>query len=179
MLICCFSTDYVLVQDKSFKKFAKAYAKDQDLFFKEYVVVFHPFSSSQCNLHFLAFPPLSPSSSSWASPLNNGSPLSPGSSPPWMSRSKSGLPLSKLDAPDPRRAGPRCAGCVGLGTEPDVDAAPGVGWWKTHLSLIYHNLFYVICSLRTYPSIACSFVVSSLLGICFIYCLYKLSWVCA
>ena len=32
-----FSTDYVLVQDKVFKKYAKAYAQDQDLFFKEYV----------------------------------------------------------------------------------------------------------------------------------------------
>lgn len=30
-------TDYVLVTDKSFKKYAKAYADDQDLFFKEYV----------------------------------------------------------------------------------------------------------------------------------------------
>lgn len=28
-------TDYVLTQDKSFKKHAKAYAEDQDLFFKE------------------------------------------------------------------------------------------------------------------------------------------------
>jgi cytochrome c peroxidase len=28
-------TDYVLVQDKSFKKHAKAYADDIDLFFKE------------------------------------------------------------------------------------------------------------------------------------------------
>ncbi|KAG6865480.1 hypothetical protein C0991_002192 [Blastosporella zonata] len=28
-------TDYVLVQDKSFKKYAKAYAQDNDLFFKE------------------------------------------------------------------------------------------------------------------------------------------------
>lgn len=34
------STDYVLVQDKVFKKFAKAYAQDQDLFFKEYVSTF-------------------------------------------------------------------------------------------------------------------------------------------
>lgn len=31
-----YRTDYVLVQDKNFKKFAKAYADDQDLFFKEY-----------------------------------------------------------------------------------------------------------------------------------------------
>ncbi|KIJ95716.1 class II peroxidase, partial [Laccaria amethystina LaAM-08-1] len=30
-------TDYVLTQDKSFKKHAKAYADDQDLFFREYV----------------------------------------------------------------------------------------------------------------------------------------------
>jgi cytochrome c peroxidase len=30
-------TDYVLTQDKSFKKYAKAYAEDQDLFFKECV----------------------------------------------------------------------------------------------------------------------------------------------
>ena len=29
------STDYVLVQDKSFKKHVKAYANDIDLFFKE------------------------------------------------------------------------------------------------------------------------------------------------
>ncbi|KAF5357298.1 hypothetical protein D9758_005875 [Tetrapyrgos nigripes] len=29
-------TDYVLVQDKSFKKYAKAYADDQDLFFKDF-----------------------------------------------------------------------------------------------------------------------------------------------
>lgn len=33
------STDYVLVQDKSFKKFAKAYADSQDLWFKEYVCI--------------------------------------------------------------------------------------------------------------------------------------------
>ncbi|KAG2016338.1 cytochrome c peroxidase, variant 2 [Coprinopsis cinerea AmutBmut pab1-1] len=31
-------TDYVLTQDKSFKKHAKAYAEDQDLWFKEYVI---------------------------------------------------------------------------------------------------------------------------------------------
>ena len=37
-----FSTDYVLVQDKVFKKYAKAYAQDQDLFFKEYVSPSHP-----------------------------------------------------------------------------------------------------------------------------------------
>ena len=30
------STDYALVQDKTFKKYVKAYAADQDLFFKEY-----------------------------------------------------------------------------------------------------------------------------------------------
>jgi cytochrome c peroxidase len=30
------STDYVLIQDKSFKKYAKAYADDSELFFKEY-----------------------------------------------------------------------------------------------------------------------------------------------
>jgi cytochrome c peroxidase len=29
------STDYVLVTDKSFKKFAKAYADDESLWFKE------------------------------------------------------------------------------------------------------------------------------------------------
>ena len=29
------STDYVLVTDKTFKKWTKAYADDQDLFFKE------------------------------------------------------------------------------------------------------------------------------------------------
>lgn len=32
-------TDYVLVQDKSFKKYAKAYAQDQDLFFKDFSAV--------------------------------------------------------------------------------------------------------------------------------------------
>ena len=32
---CSRRTDYVLTQDKSFKKFAKAYAQDQDLWFKE------------------------------------------------------------------------------------------------------------------------------------------------
>ena len=35
-LIVILSTDYVLIQDKSFKKYAKAYADDNDLFFKEY-----------------------------------------------------------------------------------------------------------------------------------------------
>ncbi len=35
-----FRTDYVLTQDKSFKKYAKAYAEDQDLFFKECVFKF-------------------------------------------------------------------------------------------------------------------------------------------
>lgn len=30
-------TDYVLTQDKSFKKWAKAYADDEELWFKEYV----------------------------------------------------------------------------------------------------------------------------------------------
>lgn len=39
-------TDYVLVQDKSFKKFAKAYADNQELFFKEYVSV--PVSEVSC-----------------------------------------------------------------------------------------------------------------------------------
>lgn len=34
-------TDYVLVTDKNFKKYAKAYAEDQDLFFKEYVIAFN------------------------------------------------------------------------------------------------------------------------------------------
>lgn len=29
------STDYVVISDKSFKKFAKAYADDNELFFKE------------------------------------------------------------------------------------------------------------------------------------------------
>ncbi|KAG1715774.1 hypothetical protein ID866_1398 [Astraeus odoratus] len=33
-------TDYVLVQDKSFKKYAKAYADDQDLFFKDFSAAF-------------------------------------------------------------------------------------------------------------------------------------------
>lgn len=33
-------TDYVLVQDKSFKKWARAYADDEELFFKEYVPFF-------------------------------------------------------------------------------------------------------------------------------------------
>jgi hypothetical protein len=28
-------TDYVLIQDKSFKKFAKAYADSEEVFFKE------------------------------------------------------------------------------------------------------------------------------------------------
>ena len=32
-------TDYVLTQDKSFKKYAKAYAQDQDLFFKDFSAV--------------------------------------------------------------------------------------------------------------------------------------------
>ncbi|KAK0240744.1 heme peroxidase [Armillaria nabsnona] len=32
-------TDYVLTQDKSFKKYAKAYADDQDLFFKDFAAV--------------------------------------------------------------------------------------------------------------------------------------------
>ncbi|KAG6817497.1 hypothetical protein H0H87_008122 [Tephrocybe sp. NHM501043] len=32
-------TDYVLVQDKSFKKYAKAYAQDNDLFFKDFAKV--------------------------------------------------------------------------------------------------------------------------------------------
>ena len=34
-------TDYVLVTDKSFKKYVKAYAEDQDVFFKEYVELWH------------------------------------------------------------------------------------------------------------------------------------------
>ena len=34
-IVCSCRTDYVLTQDKSFKKWAKAYAQDQDLFFKE------------------------------------------------------------------------------------------------------------------------------------------------
>ncbi|TFK53622.1 heme peroxidase [Heliocybe sulcata] len=33
-------TDYVLTQDKSFKKYAKAYADDQDLWFKDFAKVF-------------------------------------------------------------------------------------------------------------------------------------------
>ncbi|KIM69539.1 peroxidase [Scleroderma citrinum Foug A] len=33
-------TDYVLTQDKNFKKFAKAYADDQDLFFKDFSAAF-------------------------------------------------------------------------------------------------------------------------------------------
>ena len=40
------STDYVLTTDKSFKKYAKAYADDQDLFFKEWVLSF-------CGLFFI------------------------------------------------------------------------------------------------------------------------------
>jgi len=32
-------TDYVLTQDKSFKKFAKAYADSNDLFFKDFSAV--------------------------------------------------------------------------------------------------------------------------------------------
>lgn len=35
----CYRTDYVLTQDKSFKKFAKAYADSQDVFFNEYVAL--------------------------------------------------------------------------------------------------------------------------------------------
>lgn len=35
--LSAFRTDYVLTQDKSFKKYAKQYAQDQDLFFKEFV----------------------------------------------------------------------------------------------------------------------------------------------
>jgi cytochrome c peroxidase len=31
-----YRTDYVLTQDKSFKKIAKSYAEDQDLFFKDF-----------------------------------------------------------------------------------------------------------------------------------------------
>ena len=31
------STDYVIIQDKSFKKFAKLYADNEEVFFKEYV----------------------------------------------------------------------------------------------------------------------------------------------
>lgn len=31
------STDYILTQDKSFKKYAKSYADDQEVFFKESV----------------------------------------------------------------------------------------------------------------------------------------------
>ena len=34
-------TDYTLIQDRSFKKHAKAYAADQDLFFKECVSRFY------------------------------------------------------------------------------------------------------------------------------------------
>lgn len=33
--------DYVLTQDKSFKKYVKQYADDQDLFFNEYVSLLH------------------------------------------------------------------------------------------------------------------------------------------
>lgn len=43
MLTFIFRTDYVLVQDKSFKKFAKAYADSQELWFKEYA--FYHFES--------------------------------------------------------------------------------------------------------------------------------------
>ena len=34
---CLSSADYVMVSDKNFKKYAKAYAESQELFFKEYV----------------------------------------------------------------------------------------------------------------------------------------------
>jgi cytochrome c peroxidase len=34
-LINPYRTDYVLITDKSFKKYAKAYADDEALFFKE------------------------------------------------------------------------------------------------------------------------------------------------
>lgn len=33
-----YRTDYSLTQDKSFKKYAKAYADDQNLWFQEYVI---------------------------------------------------------------------------------------------------------------------------------------------
>jgi cytochrome c peroxidase len=32
-------TDYILTKDKSFKKYAKQYADDQDLFFKDFAAV--------------------------------------------------------------------------------------------------------------------------------------------
>ena len=32
------STDYVLTQDKSFKKYAKSYANSEEVWFKEYVL---------------------------------------------------------------------------------------------------------------------------------------------
>ena len=35
MVLLEYRTDYVLTQDKSFKKYAKAYADDQDLWYKE------------------------------------------------------------------------------------------------------------------------------------------------
>lgn len=42
-------TDYVLTQDKSFKKYAKAYAESQDVFFKD-------FSASLAKLFELGVP---------------------------------------------------------------------------------------------------------------------------
>ncbi len=50
-LILFFSrTDYVLIQDKSFKKYAKAYADDQNLWFKD-------FASAVSRLFELGVPP--------------------------------------------------------------------------------------------------------------------------
>jgi hypothetical protein len=54
----------VLVQDKSFKKYAKVYAEDVDLFFKEYVsLCFNP-ESFLNQLLSLASPQSLPASSS-------------------------------------------------------------------------------------------------------------------
>ena len=39
LFLYIYSTDYVLVQDKSFKKYAKSYAESQDLWFREYVSI--------------------------------------------------------------------------------------------------------------------------------------------
>jgi cytochrome c peroxidase len=39
LLTLSYRADYAVIQDKSFKKYAKAYADDQDLFFKDFSAV--------------------------------------------------------------------------------------------------------------------------------------------
>jgi hypothetical protein len=53
------STDYVLVTDKSFKKYAKAYADSEEVFFKECVHLTR-FYLSLASLSNSRFPPASP-----------------------------------------------------------------------------------------------------------------------